>query len=74
MKTITQYIECYRKVDKNGNFYFFEKITDMEYNSETIEFKHTKILSNRCSKQIFEQRMQNSKFVEKDENHIIFEN
>lgn len=74
MITTTQYIECYRKTDKNGNFYYIEKWVDVEYNSETVEFKHTTVVSGRCSKQDFEQRMERTIFVEKTENHIIFEN
>lgn len=74
MITTTQYIETYRKTNKKGNFYYTEKWVDVEYNSETIEFKHTTVVSGRCSKQDFKQRIERTNFVEKSENHIIFKN
>ena len=74
MITTTQYIECYRKTDKNGNFYYTEKWEDLEYNSITGVFKHTTVVSGKCKKSDFEQRIQRSEFIDKSINHIIFKN
>jgi len=73
MNATTQYIETYRKTDKNRKFYYTEKWVDTTYNGD-LSFTHTTVFSGRTSKEVFERRMQNTVFVEKNENFIMFEN
>jgi len=69
----TQYIETTKKTDKNGHFYYVEKWVDVEYDG-TINFKHTTVVSGRCSKEDFERRMSRNDLIDKSENFCMFRN
>ena len=70
----TEYIECYRKTDKNGKFYYIEKWIESTYNRETVDFEHKTLHSGRCSKATFEERMARTKYIHKTSDKIVFEN
>jgi hypothetical protein len=73
MEDTNQIIECYRKTDRRGHYYYTEVWTDTTYLGNG-QFKHKVVASGRCKKQDFEDRMERTVFIEKSENHIMFNN
>ena len=73
MKTV-QYIECWQAMDKLGRAYYYEVWQDVTFDTDCNVIATKTVHKGRCSKLDYNERMQRTKYLEKTETRILFEN
>ena len=73
MKTV-QYIECWQAVDKLGRAYYYEVWQDVTFDADCNVIATKTVHKGRCSKVDYMERMQRTKYIEKTDTRILFEN